>query len=136
MKIYATDVDEEALSTGRHGRYALDELESVPPDLRERYFETRDGVGVFRADLRRAVIFGRHDLIQDPPISRIDLLVARNTLMYFVPEIQGRILTSFHFSLGMPAICSSASRKSCCHGRASSSPSISATASSRRGEAG
>ena len=99
VKIYATDVDEEALAHGRHGRYAGADLDGVTADLRERYFELRDGAYVFRADLRRSVIFGRHDLIQDPPISRIDLLVARNTLMYFVPEIQGRILTNFHFSL-------------------------------------
>src|SRR5262249_33982943 len=50
-------------------------------------------------DLRRSVIFGRHDLIRDPPISRIDLLVSRNTIMYFDSETQEQILRSFHFSL-------------------------------------
>ena len=45
------------------------------------------------------VIFGRHDLIQDAPISRIDLLVCRNTLMYFNAETQARILDRFHFAL-------------------------------------
>jgi two-component system CheB/CheR fusion protein len=54
---------------------------------------------VFRADLRRAVIFGRHDLVQDAPISRLDLLVCRNTLMYFNAEAQSRILDRFHFAL-------------------------------------
>ena len=53
----------------------------------------------FNKDLRRAVIFGRHDLIQDAPISRVDLLICRNCLMYFNTEAQARILARFHFAL-------------------------------------
>jgi two-component system CheB/CheR fusion protein len=52
-----------------------------------------------RLDLRRSIIFGRHDLVQDAPISRIDLLICRNTLMYFDAETQARILTRFHYAL-------------------------------------
>jgi len=99
VKIYATDIDEDALAQGRHAEYSAKELEAVPLDLRERYFEARDDMYVFRSDLRRTVIFGRHDLIQDPPISRISLLLSRNTLMYFDTETQRRILANFHFSL-------------------------------------
>ncbi len=54
---------------------------------------------VVQRDLRRSVIFGRHDLIQDPPISRINLLSCRNTLMYLNAETQGRIFERFHFAL-------------------------------------
>jgi two-component system, chemotaxis family, CheB/CheR fusion protein len=99
VKIYATDLDEGALTLGRHGRYTSKALEPVPAQLRGRYFEEKDGWGTFRNDLRRCVIFGRHDLVQDPPISRIDLLVARNTLMYFTADTQGRVLGNFHFAL-------------------------------------
>jgi two-component system, chemotaxis family, CheB/CheR fusion protein len=99
VKLYATDLDEEALTTGRHGRYQSKALETVPRQLREAYFDQQDGWGMFRNDLRRCVIFGRHDLVQDPPISRIDLLVARNTLMYFTADTQGRVLANFHFAL-------------------------------------
>ena len=99
VKIYATDVDEEALNAARHGAYTPRQVESVPPDLLERYFEALDGSYVFRKDLRRNVIFGRHDLLTDAPISRVDLLVCRNTLMYFNSEAQARILTRFHFAL-------------------------------------
>ena len=52
-----------------------------------------------RNDLRRFVIFGRHDLVRDAPISHLDLLVSRNTLMYFNSEVQGRIVNRFHFAL-------------------------------------
>jgi two-component system CheB/CheR fusion protein len=99
VKIYATDVDEDALSRGRQGVYAKDVIEPVPSDLREKYFESADGRFTFRKDLRRQVIFGRHDLIQDAPISRVDLLVCRNTLMYFNAETQAKILARFHFAL-------------------------------------
>jgi len=99
VKIYATDVDEEALSEGRHGIYPAARVENVPADLRERYFEHVDDRYVVKPELRRGVIFGRHDIVQDPPISRIDLLASRNTLMYFKKEAQARILANFHFAL-------------------------------------
>ena len=99
VKIYATDVDEEALDLARHGAYVPRQIEDVPPDALERFFERTDQRYVFRKDLRRSVIFGRNDLVQDAPISRIDLLVCRNTLMYFTAETQSQILRRFHFAL-------------------------------------
>jgi two-component system, chemotaxis family, CheB/CheR fusion protein len=99
VKIYATDVDEEALSQARQATYSSRHIEGVPPELLEKYFEPIENNYTFRKELRRAVIFGRHDLIQDAPISRIDLLVCRNTLMYFNAETQARILARFHFAL-------------------------------------
>src|SRR5262249_6014079 len=99
VKIYATDIDEEALTEGRHGIYNASKLENLPDDLRERYFERVEQRFIAVAPRRRAVIFGGHDVAQDPPISRIDLLASRNTLMYFVPETQQRILSNFHFAL-------------------------------------
>ena len=99
VKIFATDVDEEALARARPGVYGPREVEAVPPEFLAKYFETVDGRSTFDKDLRRSVIFGRHDLIQDAPISRIDLLTCRNTLMYFNTETQARIFDRFHFAL-------------------------------------
>jgi two-component system CheB/CheR fusion protein len=99
VKIYATDIDEDALAQARLAVYTAKELESVPPELRERYFERADKHWAFRKDLRRTVIFGRNNLVQDAPISRLDLLICRNTLMYFTAETQARILRHFHFAL-------------------------------------
>jgi two-component system, chemotaxis family, CheB/CheR fusion protein len=99
VKIYATDLDEEALNAARHATYTARQVESVPPELLQRYFDQLDGMYVFRKDYRRQVIFGRHDLLADAPISRVDLLVCRNTLMYFNSEAQARILRRFHFAL-------------------------------------
>jgi two-component system CheB/CheR fusion protein len=99
MKIYATDVDEEALNQGRIALYSDGSLEDVPEDKRNKYFERTNGRWLFHRELRRSVIFGRHDLIQDPPISRVMLLTCRNTLMYFNAEVQQRILERFHFGI-------------------------------------
>lgn len=99
VKIYATDLDEDALTQGRLASYTLGHLRDVPEQVRDKYFDAGRTVYTFRNDLRRAVIFGRHDLIQDAPISRLDLLVCRNTLMYFTAQTQARILARFHFAL-------------------------------------
>jgi two-component system, chemotaxis family, CheB/CheR fusion protein len=100
VKIYATDVDLDALSTGRHAVFRRADLEeTMGPDRVERFFHLDDSTGSFRKELRRSLIFGRHDLIQDPPISRIDLLSCRNTLMYFTAPAQMDILRRFNFSL-------------------------------------
>jgi two-component system CheB/CheR fusion protein len=99
VKIYATDIDEDALTTARLAVYTQKQLERVPEDLRARYFEPADQRMAFRKDLRRTVIFGRNNLVSDAPISRLDLLICRNTLMYFTAETQGRILRHFHFAL-------------------------------------
>ena len=99
VKIYATDVDEEALTQARDAGYTAKQLEGVPPELRERYFQQSNHGFAFRSDLRRTVVFGRNDLHRDPPISRVDLLVSRNTLMYFGADLQQRILANFYFAL-------------------------------------
>ena len=99
VKIYATDVDEDALAQARQGVYSAKDLENVPQELGDRYFERADQRWAFRKDLRRTIIFGRNNLIQDAPISRLDLLICRNTLMYFNVETQARILRHFHFAL-------------------------------------
>jgi two-component system CheB/CheR fusion protein len=99
VKIYGTDVDEEALVQARQAAYPEAAMEQMPPDLVGKYFERRGNQYIFRKDLRRSVIFGRNDLVQDAPISRIDILVCRNTLMYFNAETQAKILGRFHFAL-------------------------------------
>ena len=99
VKIYATDVDEDALNQARHAVYSGRSLEEVPVPLVEKYFDRQDDKFVFSKELRRTVIFGRHDLVQDAPISRVDLLICRNCLMYFNSEAQARILGRFHFAL-------------------------------------
>ena len=99
VKIYGTDVDDEALHDARAGLYSAKTLDALPDEMREKYFEQNGTHFAFRPDLRRRVIFGRHDLTRDAPISRLDLLVCRNTLMYFNVETQSQVIDRFHFAL-------------------------------------
>jgi two-component system, chemotaxis family, CheB/CheR fusion protein len=104
VKIYATDVDDEALAHARQATYGAKAIESVPSALVEKYFARTGSAYVFNKELRRAVIFGRHDLVQDAPISRVDILTCRNTLMYFNSETQTRILKRLNFALNDDAL--------------------------------
>jgi two-component system CheB/CheR fusion protein len=99
VKIYATDVDEDALNAARQATYTERQVEGIPPELLAKYFDHIDGLFIFHKEIRRQVIFGRHDLINDAPISRIDLLTCRNTLMYLNAETQARVLARLHFAL-------------------------------------
>lgn len=99
VKIFATDVDEDALTVARLAAFSEKAVGNISEDLLEKYFVIKGGTYSFRDDLRRNLIFGRNNLTQDAPISRVDLLICRNTLMYFNSETQGRILARFHFAL-------------------------------------
>ena len=99
VKIYATDVDEDALQQARLASYGESEVLSVPEGVRARYFDQVGDRFEFKKELRRWAIFGRHDLLSDAPISRIDILTCRNTLMYMNADLQEKVLDRFHFAL-------------------------------------
>jgi two-component system CheB/CheR fusion protein len=99
VKIYATDVDDEALGAGRHGLYRVEDVKEVPTTILERYFAREGQTYRFRRDLRRWVIFGRHNIVRDPPLSHIDLLICRNVLIYFTSDLQEKILARFHYAI-------------------------------------
>jgi two-component system, chemotaxis family, CheB/CheR fusion protein len=99
VKIYATDVDEEALAEARLATYTEQAMENVSEELRSKYFNRTGNRYSFKTEVRRCVIFGRHDLVQDAPISHLDLLVCRNTLMYLNADTQAKILSRFHYAL-------------------------------------
>ena len=99
VKIYATDLDEEALKVARLASYAPRDVESVPADLLERYFERTNNHYVIDRNIRKCVIFGRHNVVHDAPISRIDLLVCRNLLIYLEGETQSVVLPRLHYAL-------------------------------------
>jgi two-component system CheB/CheR fusion protein len=99
VRIYATDIDDDVLLAARMAAFDAKDIEDIPPSLVEKYFEQADGRRAFRKELRRCVIFGRHDLLHDAPISRVDIVVCRNTLMYMKSPEQARIISRLHFAL-------------------------------------
>jgi two-component system CheB/CheR fusion protein len=98
IKIYATDVDEEALNMARRGEYLAERLRRVRPEWRERYFTGGARLRINR-EQRRLVIFGRSNLMADAPISHCRLIVCRNLLIYFDTATQKQILGRMHYAL-------------------------------------
>lgn len=99
FKIFATDVHKNSLETASTAVYPADAIESVPADLRARYFNVSNGLAHVKRDLRLSVIFAANDLTKDPPFTKIDLISCRNVLIYLEPKVQKRILSLFHFGL-------------------------------------
>ncbi|MBW4489575.1 MAG: protein-glutamate O-methyltransferase CheR [Trichocoleus desertorum ATA4-8-CV12] len=99
VRIYATDVDQEAVVQARRGRYSESQVLGVPANFLAKYFERTDDSYVFRQDLRRSIVFVQRNLILNSPFSQIDLLLCRNTLFYLNIEGQIRALVRFHFGL-------------------------------------
>ena len=99
VKVYGTDLDEAALTQARHARYSARQMEAVPPDLAQKYFTPEGADHVFRRDLRRIAIFGRHDLVHDAPISNVDLVICRNVLIYLDIKTQDRVVPILHYAM-------------------------------------
>lgn len=99
VKIYATDVDDEALNLARHGEYAVDKLRHVRPEWREKYFSLQAKTARIGREIRRMVIFGGSNLASDAPISHVNLLLCRNVLIYFDSTLQVHILNRLHYAL-------------------------------------
>jgi two-component system CheB/CheR fusion protein len=99
VRIFATDLDEDAIAFARHGAYPRGAFDGLPPDYMTRYFtETSEGYEV-KKHIRALTVFGQHDLAQRAPFPRIDLCLCRNVLIYFSKELQQRALQLFAFSL-------------------------------------
>lgn len=99
VQVFATDIDEEALAVAREGFYPNAAAADVPPERLARFFDQEaEGVRV-KAGLRETVLFATHNLVADPPFSRLDLVSCRNVLIYFNREIQERAFATFHYAL-------------------------------------
>ncbi|WP_374481495.1 PAS domain S-box protein [Zoogloea sp.] len=99
VRIFATDIDQEALEFARLGSYAAAELEGMSHERLARWF-VPDGEGwrVGKA-LRELCVFSLHDLTGHPPFIRMDLVSCRNVLIYFKPAQQAELIRNFHFAL-------------------------------------
>lgn len=99
LQIFATDIDERAISFGRAGLYPQAIVTDVPPTRLRHYFIKEDEHYRIRKEIREKVLFAKHSLLSDPPFSQIDLIVCRNLLIYLDREVQREILQMFHFAL-------------------------------------
>lgn len=99
VQIFATDIDDPALAVARQGRYPEQLLREVSSDRLKRFFD-RDGASyVVSKKVREMCIFSPHNVISDPPFSRMDLVSCRNLLIYFGPDLQRQVIPTFHYAL-------------------------------------
>lgn len=99
VRIFATDLDADAVAFARRGIFPEAALAGLSADQIEKYFIEVEGGYEVNKLIRNMVVFGRHDLSQRAPFPRIDLLLCRNVLIYFTPELQRRALQVFAFSV-------------------------------------
>jgi two-component system, chemotaxis family, CheB/CheR fusion protein len=104
IKIFGSDIDENALHVGRLGRYPHGIVADVTPERLSRFFDREDGTYVVRPRLREMCLFAQHNLLRDPPFSRIDLISCRNVLIYMDAALQKRLMPVFHYALRQDGI--------------------------------
>ena len=99
IQIFATDISEIAISKARTGIYRPSELTGVSPSRLQQFFTKLDGSYQVTKAIRDMCVFAQHNLLKDPPFSKIDLVSCRNVMIYLEPVLQKRTLTTFHYSL-------------------------------------
>lgn len=99
LQIFATDINENALSFARTGLYSANSVENLTKDQLKKFFTKVENGYCINQDLRDSVIFSVQNLISDPPFSKLDIISCRNLLIYLDSEIQKKIINLFHFAL-------------------------------------
>ncbi|ARD42902.1 CheR family methyltransferase [Colwellia sp. PAMC 21821] len=100
LKIFATDVDEEAIRIARKGVYSDSIISELPSEYLSSYFTLQDdGYYGVRSVLRDCISFAHQNVYTDPPFSKMHLVSCRNLLIYFRTSVQQKVLQSFYFSL-------------------------------------
>ena len=101
LKIMATDIHKRSLGAAAEGIYPKASLKGLKPEQIERYFDKHVDYYQVKQSLRRLVVFSQHNLLRDPPFTRIDLVSCRNVLIYFEEQAQQKTLALFHFALNV-----------------------------------
>ncbi len=104
LKIFATDIDRDAVHFAAHGVYPDSIAADVPQDLLAKYFYKKKDSYQIARNIREMVVFAQHNLIKDPPFTNIDLISCRNLLIYLQPVLQKKVLEFFNFSLNINGI--------------------------------
>jgi two-component system, chemotaxis family, CheB/CheR fusion protein len=101
LKIFATDIDSDALEIASRGAYGMDIKKDVPKELLQKYFVQEGDYFRVIPELRKLVVFANHNVLQDPPFSRLDLIMCRNMFIYINTVLQRKALKKFHFALNV-----------------------------------
>lgn len=99
LQLFASDISEEALSVAREGLYPDAIGSDVTAERLSRFFDRERGGYQIKNEVREKIVFAVHNLLQDPPFSKLDLITCRNVLIYLDRSIHGRVLELFHYAL-------------------------------------
>ena len=99
VKIFATDIDQESLETASRGIYPETSIRDLEPDRVEQFFTKEGNKYKVIPAIRRMIVFANHDILKDPPFSKLEFISCRNMLIYMSPDLQKKVLRTFHFAL-------------------------------------
>jgi two-component system CheB/CheR fusion protein len=99
LKIFATDLNADAIALARTGRFGATIAQDLTPQRLSRFFAERPDGYLIDKRIRDMVLFAQHDVIIDPPFTRLDILSCRNLMIYFGTALQKRLVPLFHYSL-------------------------------------
>lgn len=99
LQIFATDLSADAIAVARRGRYSAKDVTGMAPERLARFFHMQDSGFLVDKSIREMVLFAQHDVILDPPFTRLDILSCRNLMIYFNAALQRRLVPLFHYSL-------------------------------------
>lgn len=99
FQVFASDIDDGAIDAARSGNYPASIITDVAPTRLRQYFSKEDDRYRIRKTLRDHILFASHNLLRDPPFSRLDMISCRNLLIYLNRDVQVRVLQTFHFAL-------------------------------------
>lgn len=104
LRIFATDIDEDALKMARRGIFSQSSMNEVNEEYIKKYFTIKDNEFEIKKSLRENIVFSFHNLLADPPFKDLDLVVCRNLLIYFNLDAQKYIMPTFHYALRTNAL--------------------------------
>jgi len=99
IQIFATDIDDQALAQAREGLYSINDAADVSPDRLRRFFSKEEHGFRVRREIREMILFANHNVMKDPPFSRLHLVSCRNMLIYLNQSAQTRVMERLHFAL-------------------------------------
>ncbi|MDZ7738445.1 MAG: CheR family methyltransferase [Bacteroidales bacterium] len=104
LQIYATDIDSDAIEIARKGFFSQNILADVSPERLNQFFIKEESGFNVNPAIREMVVFAPHNVIKDPPFTKLDLLLCRNLLIYLEPELQKKLMNLFHYSLNADGV--------------------------------
>ena len=140
IQIFATDLHSRSLKTARDGEYPESISSDVSPERLRRFFQLENGAFRIRQEVRELVLFAAHDLLKDPPLSHLDLIVCRNLMIYLQRDVQCDVISLFHYALDPDGLVLLGTAETMdgtiCSRRNTSRSAFIAGAASRRGTTG